>query len=406
MIKYLKSTSLKNQTVLVRVDVNEPLEGSALADDFRVRAIVPTIELLRKQGCNIILAGHLGRPEGQWDKHLSLRPIGQRLAELLELKFVETSRAMPNYPVNHLVFYTGDITVARNRSLLKELEPGNVVLLENLRFYRGEDDNSAFLAKQLASLADAYVNEAFAVSHRKDASIAAITKYLPSYGGMLLEREVKNLDYVLKRPRSPFVVMVGGIKISDKEKTLQNLGKRADKILLGGGLANILLQAQGVEIGQSVVEPDSQHLAVQLWHNFKDKLMLPKDAVVADTALSKSSIRAIPIYDVRQNEQILDLGPQTILEYARILKTAKTLVWNGPLGRFEHKPFHMGTAALARVVGGVAKGRCFAVVGGGETVDAVRLAHQQDYIDHLSTGGGAMLSYLAGNKLPGLEALK
>lgn len=406
MIKYLKSAQLKDQLVLVRVDVNEPLEGNRLADDFRVHAIVPTVQFLLASGCRVILCGHLGRPEGKWDKHLSLRPVGERLSELLGLKFVETERALPSYQADHLIFYTGNLQDPGSKLSLSELPIGSVVLLENLRFYKDEEDNSAFFAKQLADLADVYVNEAFAASHRHSASIVAITKHLPAYGGLLLEKEVKNLDYVLKKPQAPFIVMIGGIKISDKEQTLANLGKRADRILLGGGLANIILEAQGINIGQSIVEGESKELAVQILRNYKDKLVLPKDAVVADKDLSKESIRATAIYDVRQNEEILDIGPQTILEYAKILKTAKTLVWNGPVGRFEKKPFHMGTQSLARVVGGVAKGKCFAVVGGGETVDAVREAHQQDNIDHLSTGGGAMLCYLAGEKLPGLEALE
>ncbi len=405
-IKYLKSANIKNKTVLVRVDVNEPLDGHKLGDDFRLRAIVPTVKFLRAQNCTVILCGHLGRPEGKWDKHLSLRCVAERLSELLELKFVETDNKLPRYPTDHLIFYTGDLESRRNHLQAEDLQPRNIILLENLRFYKGEETNSAFFAKQLADLAEVYVNDAFAVSHRKEASVVAITKYLPSYGGLLLQQEVNNLDYVLKKPKDPFILMMGGIKIADKEKTLKNLGERADKILLGGGLANLLLEKQGIEIGQSKVEGENSHLAGYLLRNFKDKLVLPKDAVVAHKNMTKSSIRAVPIYDVRKNEVIFDIGPQTILEFARVLKTAKTLVWNGPLGRFEVKPFHTGTMSLARVVGGISKGRCFGVVGGGETVDAIRLAHQQNYIDHLSTGGGSMLEFLAGNKLPGLEALK
>ncbi len=405
-IKYLKTAKIDNKTVLVRVDLNEPVSGGQVEDDFRLRAILPTIKFLQDKHCAIILGSHLGRPEGKMDKHLSLRPVAEALAELLQLKFVETDRLLPQYPVDHLIFYTGDIAEPHNRLQLKELKSNNIVLLENLRFYKGEETNSAFFAKQLADLADVYVNEAFAVSHHKAASIAAITKYLPSYAGLLLQQEIHNLDYVLKQPKKPFIVMMGGIKISDKEKTLVNLAKRADKILLGGGLANILLEAQGLNIGQSVVEGESRRLAKQLLQNFKDKLVLPKDAVVASKAMAMSSIRAIPVYDVRQNEVMLDIGPQTMLEYARILKTAKTIVWNGPMGHFEVKPFDTGTMALARIIGGVSTGRAFSVIGGGETVEAVRRAHQATYIDHLSTGGGAMLEYLAGNKLAGLEALK
>lgn len=405
-IKYIKNLDIKNKTVLLRVDVNEPIdEKSNLLDDFRIQAVLPTIKHLQEQNCTIVICSHLGRPDGKWDKHLSLKPIAQRLADLLELKFVEAEQGFPSFPAKHLFFYPADITEQKSQLQIHDLPPGNIVVLENLRFYKGEDRDDPFFAKQLAGWGEVYVNEAFSVSHRNAASIVAVTQYLPSYGGLLLEKEMRNLDYVLKQPQSPFVLMMGGIKMSDKIKALEHLAKRADKILLGGGLANILLEASGIEVGGSVIDPEDRRLGSQLLRNYKDKIVLPKDVVVANSSMSKSSIRAVPTYDIRKSETIFDIGPQTILEFATILKSAQTIVWNGPLGRFEVKPFYTGTMALAKVVGGVAGGRCFAVVGGGETVDAVRQAHQQEYIDHLSTGGGAMLDYLAGEKLPGIEAL-
>ncbi len=405
-MKFLNSASIKNKTVLVRIDVNEPLDAHQhLIDDFRIQAILPTVKFLHKNGCKVILCSHLGRPDGSWDKTLSLKPIAERLATLLELKFTQSAKSVTSFPADHLVFFTGNIEDGQTKLALDKVSCKNVVVLENLRFYKGEDENSPFFAKRLAELADVYVNDAFAVSHRASASVSAITKYLPSYAGPLLEKEIRNLDRVLKNPAHPFVVMMGGIKMADKAKTLQNLGKQADIVLLGGGLANLILKSTGVNIGKSLVDLNEEALAKQLLQNYKDKIILPKDAVVANKKMTPASIRATPIYDVKDHEVILDIGPQTILEYARILKTAKTIVWNGPMGHFEVKPFHTGTMALARIIGAVSSGRAFGVVGGGETATAIRQAHQASYIDHLSTGGGAMLEYLAGNKLPGLVAL-
>lgn len=442
-IKYLKSSAIKNQTVLVRADFNTEIDGNGqLREDYRLQAILPTIEELRRRNCTIILCGHLGRPKGQWDKEFSVRPVAERLSAMLQLKFVATPGRLPDYNISHVVFFSGDIRKEIVLNQLARAKPKDVVVLENLRFYSGEDANDSFFAKQLSSLAQiypriqgttgarvgmngfgysgearigqgrasggvgVYVNDAFGVCHRKAASIVAVTKYLPAYAGLLLEKEIKALQFVMKSPKKPFVVMVGGIKISDKAKVLENLGQHTDSVLVGGGVANLLLLAKGMEIGQSKVEKEFKDYAWQLEKNLKHKLVLPLDFVVANQAMDKRSIRVASPYDIRKNEAIFDLGPKTILNFAGRLKLAKTIVWGGPLGYFEKKPFHTATMALARVIGAVSKGKTFSVVGGGETVNAVRLAHQEDNIDHLSTGGGAMLEFLAGQKLPGLEALK
>ncbi len=405
-IKYLKSANLKNKTVLMRVDVNVPLtDAGKVADDFRIRSILPTIEYLQKQKCKIILCGHLGRPEGKWTKEYSLEPVVQRLAELLDMPWRATSSVVSGV-APHVILFTGDIKKETSCQTIADMSMSNILLLENIRYYSEEEENNAFFAKKLACLADVYVNEAFAVDHRKAASIVAVTKYLPSYAGPLLEKEIKGLDRILQRPKSPFVVMMGGAKISDKIKTLNNLGKKADTLLVGGGLANLFFASRGYEIGKSKAEHESVKLAWQIDKNFKGTLVLPVDVVVANAQLEKSSIRTCAPHEVKKSELILDAGPKTILAFAKVLKQAKTIVWNGPLGFFETKPFHHSTMALARIVGAVGKGKAYTVVGGGETVDALRLAHQADYIDHLSTGGGATLEYLAGTKLPGIEALK
>ncbi len=405
-IKYISKSNIKNKTVLLRVDVNVPVENGRVADSFRVEQAVESIRLLQKQGNKVILCGHLGRPEGKRDKALSLRPVAGLLAELLGMKFVETEHKVPEYHIPHLIFYTGSILEEKHRKQIADIPAKDLAVLENLRFYGGEEENDPVFAKHLASLGEVYVNDAFGVDHRPAASVVGVAKYLPAFAGLLLEKEIKGLDAVLHSPKSPFVLMMGGVKISDKVETIMNLGKKADKILLGGGLANLFFHAKGFEIGESKAESKSENVARQLERNFKSKIMLPLDVVAANKKMDRHSIRSCAPYEVRDNEVILDAGPKTILEFAKQLKVAKTIVWNGPLGHFEKKPFDMATMALARVVGGVAGRKAFAAVGGGETVDAVRLAHQAAHIDHLSTGGGAMLEYLAGKELPGIEALK
>jgi phosphoglycerate kinase len=233
-----------------------------------------------------------------------------------------------------------------------------------------------------------------------------ITKQLPSYAGLLLEKEIKSLEFVLRNVKKPFVVMTGGVKLTEKVGTLENLGKHADKILVAGGVANLIFKTKGYEIGQSKIEEGEDKAAFQIMKNFKDKIVLPLDVVVADKNLDSDSIKVKEPFEVNKNESILDAGPKTILAFAKEIKKAKTIVWSGPLGLFEKKPFHHATFALSRLIGGRGKGQAFVVVGGGDTVDAVIQSHQFEHIDHVSTGGGACLEFLSGKKLPGIEALK
>ena len=407
MMKYLKPGTCKNKTILLRVDVNVPVseQTGKVEDDFRISAMIPTIRMLQQGGNKIILIGHLGRPQGR-DKKLTLKPVAQRLAEMLEYKFLETHHPLPDYPVRHVIFYTGNIQAEPHTRQLATSSPKDIIFLENIRFYKGEETLDEHLAKKLAELGDVYVNEAFSVDHHASTSVSLIPKFLPSFAGLQLEKEIKYLSTLLKKVKSPYVVMMGGIKISEKIHALENLAKNADKILLGGGLANLIFKAKGMETGLSKVETEAVKLAWQLEKNLTDKLVLPIDVVVADKNMDSGSIRVCSPHDVRASEQMLDIGPKTILLFARELKAARTIVWNGPLGHFEVKPFHTGTVALARLIGGRGKGKAFTVVGGGETVDAVRQSHQFEHIDLVSTGGGAMLEFLAGKKLPGIEALK
>lgn len=405
MLKYLKNSSIKNKTVLLRVDVNVPILQGEVADAFRIEQIVPTVELLLTNKNKVVICGHLGRPKGK-EKEFSLKPAAEKLAEFLRLKFVETDHKVPDYHAPHFIFYTGDVRQEKHQKQIVSLPQKDVVMLENLRFYEGEEENDAMFSKKLAGLAEVYVNDAFGVDHRESASTVGVTRYLPCYAGLLLEKEIKSLEAVVKAPKKPFVLMMGGIKLSDKVETLTHLGKKADHLLLGGGIATLFFKAKGFEVGESKIEEAAVKTAWQLEKNFKNKIVLPLDVVVADKSMHKDSIRSTEPFRVGKNEVILDAGPKTILEWSKYIKSAKTLVWNGPLGLFEKSPFHHATMALARLIGGRGKGKAFAVVGGGETVDAVRLAHQFSHIDHVSTGGGAMLEFLAGKKLPGIEALK
>lgn len=410
-IKSLQSEikNLKGKRVLLRLDLNEEVSSHGkLVDNFRIQAAVPTVKLLAQHGAKVIIVSHLGRPAGQWNAKLSLRPVAECLAQFLNYKFVETEGSLPSYNIPHVVLYQKPLTARGVVKSLSAQSASDVVVLENIRFYEGEDANSDEFAELLAKLADYYVNDAFSVTHHPASSIVAITKYLPSGAGPLLEKEIKSLDHVLTgNIRKPFVLMMGGIKIEDKAKTLHNLSKRADQILLGGGLANLFLCAQGYDIGKHDISPSSLIMAKELLLNLKSKLVLPTDVVVLSSrAASQGRAQAKQITEVGPTDRIFDIGPETILAFSKILKQAGTICWNGPLGYFEDKKFRAGTMSLAKVVGGLGKRTAYTLAGGGETVASIRLAGQLDHFDHISTGGGAMLTYLAGEKLAGVEALK
>ena len=405
-IKYLRTSKIQNKTVILRPDLNCPITNGKVNDDFRIRQSLPTIKLLIDGGNKLIICGHLGRPKGEWKEEFTFRPVAQKLADDLGLKFIETDFAVPDYNIPHLIFFRGDLREEKNLEQIKKTSSKDIIFLENLRFYKEEETNDKMFAKNLSSLGEVYVNDAFGVNHHKSVSVSELPKYLPGYCGLLLEKEIKSLDAVLKHAKEPLVVMTGGIKLSEKVGTLENLGKKADKILLGGGVASLMFKVKEYEVGSSKIEEGEANIAWQILKNFKDKIVLPLDVVVANKNMDKDSIRSCPPHEVAKDEMILDAGPKTIMEFAKHIKAAKTIVWSGPLGMFEKSPFHHATFALARLIGGRGKGKAFVVAGGGDTVDAIRQAHQFEHIDHVSTGGGAMLEYLAGKKLPGIEALK
>jgi phosphoglycerate kinase len=378
------------QRVLLRVDYNVPLNKGQVGpgEDAKLRASLPTITALTKRGAKVILVSHLGRPKGAERKY-SLKPVAERLEKLLKRK---------------VLFVRADLTDGdKARVALEKLKDGQVALLENVRFYEGEGKNDKFFARRLAGLADLFVNDAFATAHRKHASNVGVAKHLPSYAGKLMELEIHNLNRLLKKPAKPFVVLMGGAKISSKLPTLQSLLKVADSILIGGGMANSFFRAKGLSTGKSFVERADVIKARQLLR--KRKIVLPIDVLAASSMTAKAKVRVTTPDAVRDDEYVLDIGPKTVLDYAKRIKKAQTIVWNGPMGLFEVKKFSHGTVALGRFVAARSNGRAFGVVGGGETVAALELTKMVEHIDHVSTGGGAMLEFLTGKTLPGIKSL-
>ncbi len=381
---------IAGKRVLVRVDYNVPVIKGKVGpkEDAKLRASLPTVEYLMKKQARIILVSHLGRPEGVQRKY-SLKPVADRLEKILRRKVLFVRAGLDD----------GD----RADKELDKLKDGQVALLENIRFYSGEKKNDKFLAKRLAGLADTFVNDAFATAHRKHASTVGVTHNLESYAGKLMEIEIHNLERLLKKPTKPFVVLMGGAKISSKLPTLQSLLKVASEILIGGGMANSFFRAKGWSTGKSEVLRDDVLRAKKLLN--KRKIILPVDVVAATSKTAKANVRVCAPTDVHDNEYVLDIGPKTVLDYANRIKKAQTIAWNGPMGLFEVKRFSHGTLALGRFVAARSTGRAFGVVGGGETVAALELTGMAEYVDHVSTGGGAMLEFLTGKTLPGIKPL-
>jgi phosphoglycerate kinase len=380
---------LARRRVFVRADLNAPLDGGAVTDDTRLRAVLPTIQYALKAGASVVLASHLGRPGGRVAPELSLRPVAARLEALLGQR-VELA---PDC--------VGPETLTRARLL----RAGEVLLLENLRFHAAEEANDDAFARELAALADCYVNDAFAAAHRAHASIAAITKHLqPAAAGLLLQQELAALGRILEAPERPLVAILGGAKVSDKLALVEHLLTRVDALLVGGGMAFTFLAALGHAVGRSLVETarvDTARRTLETARRQGVALVLPVDAVVADGPKSSSG-RTVGIREIPSGQMGLDIGPRTVERFAGTLKTARTIVWNGPMGVFEQPAFASGTIALGRAV---AESPAFSVVGGGDTVAAVAQAGVTDRIGYISTAGGAFLELLEGRKLPGVEAL-
>jgi phosphoglycerate kinase len=386
--KTVRDIGISGKRVLVRVDFNVPLEAGAVSDDTRIQAALPTIRYLVEHGGKTILCSHLGRPQGKPDPAHSLRPVAARLSQLL------------NRPVQ----MASDCIGRGVRDMLNGMRPGDVLLLENLRFHKEEEANDARFAQELASVADVYVNDAFGAAHRAHASTAGVTAYLPAVAGFLMERELDVLGCALTHPAHPFVAILGGAKISDKIGVIENLLSKVDLLLIGGGMANTFLKAQGREVGQSLVEEDKLDEARSLLRRGAGKLTLPVDVVIANRFDASAQHRAERVDAVPIDWRIMDIGPQTVQQFRERLQGVKTVVWNGPMGVFEMKPFAQGTFAIARAVAELPAATT--IIGGGDSAAAVEQAGVADRITHISTGGGASLEFLEGKALPGVAALQ
>ncbi|HEX2642454.1 MAG TPA: phosphoglycerate kinase [Thermoanaerobaculia bacterium] len=388
----LDLTSLTDRRVFVRVDFNVPLsESGEVLDDTRLQEALPTLRELSAAGGKLLLASHQGRPKGQPDPRYTLRPVAVRLAELL----------------GQGVRFAHDCVGDEVSSLADDLEPGEVMLLENLRFHAGEEKNDPAFAEQLAALADVYVDDAFGSAHRAHASVVGIPERVSrKAAGRLLAREVESLGRLLGEPERPFAALLGGAKIEGKIDTLENLLPRLDILLLGGGMANTFLAAQGHDLRDSLYEKDRLDVANDILSRAKERgieVLLPTDLVVADDLKTPGQVRSVPVSGIPAGMKAFDIGPETRKAFAAALGRARTLFWNGPLGVFEHPPFDEGTGAVAQALANV---QGFSVIGGGETVAAARQADVLDRIGHVSTGGGASLEFLAGKTLPGVTVLE
>jgi phosphoglycerate kinase len=397
----IKDIDLTNKRVFIRVDFNVPLteDGQMITDDTRIVATLPTIEYALRHRAKVILASHLGRPKGKPNPKYSLRPVVDRLRELLDKK-------EDNYSIN--VAFSPDCVGEIAEEMARQLESGQVLLLENLRFHAEEEANDPAFSKALASLAEIYVNDAFGSAHRAHASTEGITHYLkPAVAGLLMEKEITYLGKALESPEKPFVAILGGSKISGKIDVIQNLLDKVDTLAIVGGMAYTFYRALGVKTAKSLVEEDKIELAKQALEKAKAKgvkLLLPVDNVIADSFANDAKTQVWDSSkDFPENWQGLDIGPRSVDAIEQVVSTAKTIVWNGPAGVFEFPRFAVGTNAIARAA--AANRTATTIIGGGDSVSAINQAGVADQITHISTGGGASLEFLEGKKLPGVEAL-
>jgi len=388
----VRDADVTGKRVFLRADLNVPLDDGRITDDTRIRASLPTIVHLLERGAVVIVASHLGRPKGKVNDALRLKPVADRLSALL------------GRPVR----MTGDALGPGVQVALDKLRAGDLLLLENLRFHPEEEANDSGFAEALARFADLYVNDAFGAAHRAHASTEGITHHLPSYAGLLMEREVDSLTRLLVRPARPFHALIGGAKVSGKLEVLEALLGRCQAVLVGGGMANTLLAAKGHQLGKSLVEADQIENAERILAEARRKrvrLMLPTDAVIAPQIHHRAKTRTVPIAEVPKDQMVVDIGPETIAAYTEHLAKAKTIFWNGPMGVFEIKQFANGTNAMARFLASRTSAGATTVVGGGDSVAAVERAGLAQRMSHVSTGGGASLEFLEGKALPGVDAL-
>ncbi len=390
--KSIRDLDLQGKRVFIRVDFNVPLDSAArVSDDTRIQASLPTIQYAREKGARLVLGSHLGRPKGVVNPKYSLRPVAARLGELLSV------------PVN----FASDSVGPEVEAMARGLKAGEVCLLENLRFHKGEEANDPGYARQLAALCDVYINDAFGTAHRAHASTVGMIQFCPVAGaGLLMQRELEYLGKLVHHPEKPFVAVLGGAKVSDKIEVIQNLLPRVDALLIGGAMAYTFFLAKDMAVGKSLVEPDKVDLAKQLMmtaEEHKVSLLLPVDHVLADKLDESAQTKISPVSQMESEWMGLDIGPQTVELFSEKIRGAKTVFWNGPMGVFEMQPFANGTMSVARAMG---ECRGTTVIGGGDSVAAVKRSGVADKITHISTGGGASLEFLSGITLPGVAALE
>jgi phosphoglycerate kinase len=388
----IRDLDASGKRVFVRVDFNVPLEDGKITDDSRIVAALPTIKSLLSQGAIVILASHLGRPDGKVQDSMRLRPVAERLSQLLKMPV----------PV------TGDALGVGTEDAIKRLKPGECILLENLRFHAEEEKNDPEFAKALASYADVFVNDAFGTAHRAHASTEGIAHILPAYAGLLMEKEIEFLGKLMENPERPFAAIIGGAKVSGKIKVLRNLVDKVDIMVIGGGMANTFMLAQGKPVGKSLVEPDRVEDARAIMESAAKhgtKIILPIDVVVAKEVTRGSEYKTLPADKVPASWNIVDVGKLTLEAMRKALEPARTVFWNGPLGVFEIPTFSVGTKEIARFLAGRAQAGATVVVGGGDSVAAVEQQGLADKMTHISTGGGASLEFLEGKELPGVAIL-
>jgi len=392
--KTIRDIDVAGKRVLVRVDFNVPLDAERhITDDTRIKAALPTITYLLNAGAAVILMSHLGRPDGKAVEKLRLAPVAQRLSELL------------GKPVQSASDSIGPEVTAQ----AKALQPGQVLLLENLRFHKEEEKNDPEFARQLASLGDLYVNDAFGTAHRAHASTEGVTHTLPGVAGFLLEKEINFLGSALENPKRPLAAIIGGAKVSDKIKVLERLISLSDSILIGGGMANTFLKAEGYEIGDSLLEESKLDVARDLIEKAKQKgsqFLLPTDVVIADRFAADAEHKVVASNAVPQGWRILDIGPATVESFRQALANAQTIVWNGTLGVAEFPAFAKGTDAIIEILSERTKAGALTIIGGGDSAAAVEQAKAANNMTHVSTGGGASLEFLEGRTLPGVAALQ
>jgi len=384
--KTIKDIDLNEKKVFVRVDFNVPLKNGKVVDDTRIKAAIPTIQYLLNCNAAVILASHLGRPGGEPKEEFSLKPVADYFEHLIDAR----------------VLFVNDCMGAMVEEAAKNLQNGEILILENTRFHPEEEANDPLMGAKLASLADVFVNDAFGTAHREHASNVGIAKHIPAVSGLLLEREINYLGNTISDPEKPFIAILGGAKVSGKINVIDNLAGKVDYFLIGGGMANTFFAAQGYKMGDSLVEEESLGIAKEILKGTGKKLLLPIDVVISDEFSASANNKTIPIGDIPESWSIMDLGPLSLNKFGKIIRDSKTIVWNGPMGVFEFPAFAKGTFSMAKIV---AESNAVTIVGGGDSAAALKESGLSEKITHISTGGGASLKMLEGSLLPGLEAL-